>query len=133
MGAPSDANTKIGALISKEHMVKVTGYIELAIKENAIVQCGYGVDELLLPGEMAQVRFVQVLVLKVWLCHSVQNIFMCNRGAIMKPRFYLHFLRCFSLSHFCDACDYSGQNFCVKPRCGYRVLAMNNGMSTEMI
>ena len=36
----------MGALVSKEHMAKVTGYIDLARAEKATVHCGYGVDPL---------------------------------------------------------------------------------------
>ena len=39
----------LGALISKEHMVKVKGYIDLARSEGCSILCGDGVEELSLP------------------------------------------------------------------------------------
>ena len=40
VGDPRDASTFVGALISKEHMEKVKGYIELARKEGHKILCG---------------------------------------------------------------------------------------------
>ena len=39
----------LGALISKEHMAKVKGYIDLARSEGCSILCGDGVEELSLP------------------------------------------------------------------------------------
>ena len=49
MGDPSDPDTKMGPLISREHREKVKGYIDLARQEGANILCGEGVDELALP------------------------------------------------------------------------------------
>ncbi len=49
VGDPSDGNNKMGALVSKEHLAKVTGYIELARREGNKVLCGHGVEDLSLP------------------------------------------------------------------------------------
>ncbi|XP_065897799.1 2-aminomuconic semialdehyde dehydrogenase-like [Dysidea avara] len=40
VGDPSDSNNKMGALVSKEHLAKVTGYVEKAEKEGATICCG---------------------------------------------------------------------------------------------
>ncbi|XP_056588641.1 2-aminomuconic semialdehyde dehydrogenase [Triplophysa dalaica] len=48
-GAPSDPANNNGALISKEHLEKVKGYVALALAEGAQVHCGEGVDKLTLP------------------------------------------------------------------------------------
>ena len=39
----------LGALVSKEHLAKVTGYVQLAREEGCNVRCGHGVEELVLP------------------------------------------------------------------------------------
>ena len=49
MGDPSDPSVKMGALISKEHLAKVKGYLEVAQQEGAAILCGDGVDTLELP------------------------------------------------------------------------------------
>ena len=55
VGCPTDPNNKLGALISKEHLQKVTSYVQIARDINAIVRCGHGVDELLLPDQYKDV------------------------------------------------------------------------------
>ncbi|KAI2649623.1 2-aminomuconic semialdehyde dehydrogenase [Labeo rohita] len=52
-GAPTDPSNDNGALISKEHLQKVKGYVALALKEGAQVHCGEGVDKLTLPEQNA--------------------------------------------------------------------------------
>ncbi len=49
VGDPTDSTNKMGALVSKEHLTKVTGYVDLARREGCNVQCGHGVEELALP------------------------------------------------------------------------------------
>ena len=49
VGDPTDSTNKMGALVSKEHLAKVTGYVELARREGCTVLCGHGVEELALP------------------------------------------------------------------------------------
>eukprot|EP00057_Strongylocentrotus_purpuratus_P019038 XP_011673512.1 PREDICTED: aldehyde dehydrogenase family 8 member A1 [Strongylocentrotus purpuratus] len=49
VGPPSEDSSKLGALISKEHLYKVKGYVELAIEEGGTVHCGEGVDEMHIP------------------------------------------------------------------------------------
>ncbi|KAL6483090.1 hypothetical protein MHYP_G00079620 [Metynnis hypsauchen] len=48
-GVPSDPSNNNGALVSKEHLEKVRGYVLLAQAEGAQVHCGEGVDTLNLP------------------------------------------------------------------------------------
>ncbi|KAL2082456.1 hypothetical protein ACEWY4_022274 [Coilia grayii] len=48
-GDPSDVSSNNGALISKEHLEKVRGFVKLAREEGAQVHCGEGVDALDLP------------------------------------------------------------------------------------
>ena len=40
VGDPKDASTFMGALISKEHLEKVKGYVDLAEKEGCKIECG---------------------------------------------------------------------------------------------
>uniref|UniRef100_A0A8C4N412 Aldehyde dehydrogenase 8 family, member A1 n=1 Tax=Eptatretus burgeri TaxID=7764 RepID=A0A8C4N412_EPTBU len=43
-GPPDNPSSNMGALISKEHLAKVRGYVERAQAEGAQVLCGYSVD-----------------------------------------------------------------------------------------
>ncbi|XP_016120720.1 aldehyde dehydrogenase family 8 member A1-like, partial [Sinocyclocheilus grahami] len=52
-GVPSDPSNDNGALINKEHLQKVKGYVALALEEGAQVHCGEGVDKLILPQQNA--------------------------------------------------------------------------------
>nr|XP_054750770.1 2-aminomuconic semialdehyde dehydrogenase-like [Lytechinus pictus] len=49
VGPPSEASSKLGALISKEHLNKVKGYVALSVEEGGMIHCGEGVDEICLP------------------------------------------------------------------------------------
>lgn len=49
VGDPKDSSNMMGALISKEHLAKVAGYVELAREEGCSVLCGHGVETLDLP------------------------------------------------------------------------------------
>lgn len=44
VGSPRDVATNIGALISKEHLAKVLGYVKLAVEEGGTIECGEGKD-----------------------------------------------------------------------------------------
>ncbi|XP_043080453.1 2-aminomuconic semialdehyde dehydrogenase [Puntigrus tetrazona] len=57
-GTPSDPSNDNGALISKEHLQKVKGYVALALEEGAQVHCGEGVDKLNLPQQNASGYFM---------------------------------------------------------------------------
>ena len=52
VGRPSDKDTKVGALISKEHLAKVKNYVKIAKDEGGVIECGESKDPLLdLPEE----------------------------------------------------------------------------------
>lgn len=46
MGDPNDRANMLGALVSKEHLEKVMGYVRLAKEEKCNVLCGHGVEQL---------------------------------------------------------------------------------------
>ena len=46
MGDPNDPSNMMGALVSKEHLAKVQGYVQLAREEGCSILCGHGVEEL---------------------------------------------------------------------------------------
>ncbi|XP_064597129.1 2-aminomuconic semialdehyde dehydrogenase-like [Liolophura sinensis] len=46
VGDPRKAESWMGALISKDHLAKVKGYVEVARAEGATILCGDGVEEL---------------------------------------------------------------------------------------
>ncbi|CAG8531911.1 3878_t:CDS:10, partial [Acaulospora morrowiae] len=61
VGDPSDPNTQVGALVSKEHMEKVLGYIELAKSEGGVIECGG--RRKLMTGEFNEGYFVEPTVI----------------------------------------------------------------------
>ncbi|TNM95010.1 hypothetical protein fugu_017769 [Takifugu bimaculatus] len=61
-GDPSDGANNNGALISKEHLEKVRGFVALAKSEGGVVHCGEGVDELDLPERNAGGYFMAATV-----------------------------------------------------------------------
>ena len=54
VGDPKDDKTFTGALISKEHLAKVKGYVDVAEKEGATILCGK--EELSLSDRNKNVR-----------------------------------------------------------------------------
>ncbi|XP_077366740.1 2-aminomuconic semialdehyde dehydrogenase [Festucalex cinctus] len=62
-GVPSDPGSSNGALISKEHLEKVRGFVALAKSEGATVHCGEGVDPLALPQRNADGYFMAATVI----------------------------------------------------------------------
>ncbi|XP_027046818.1 aldehyde dehydrogenase family 8 member A1-like [Pocillopora damicornis] len=44
VGSPKDPTTNVGALVSKEHLAKVLGYVKLAVNEGGEIVCGEGKD-----------------------------------------------------------------------------------------
>ncbi|XP_071830126.1 2-aminomuconic semialdehyde dehydrogenase-like [Apostichopus japonicus] len=40
VGPPTESTTDVGALISKEHLAKVKGYVDIAIEEGGRIECG---------------------------------------------------------------------------------------------
>ncbi|XP_048250955.1 2-aminomuconic semialdehyde dehydrogenase-like isoform X1 [Haliotis rufescens] len=63
VGDPQDVNTFTGALISKEHLAKVKGYVEVARSDGATVLCGDGVKELDLPEKCRNGYFMRPTVI----------------------------------------------------------------------
>src|SRR3954470_23691865 len=57
VGDPLDEKTIVGPMISRQHLAKVRGYIELGSQEGATLLCG-GLDAPALPGALAQGNFV---------------------------------------------------------------------------
>ncbi|XP_077990026.1 2-aminomuconic semialdehyde dehydrogenase-like isoform X2 [Glandiceps talaboti] len=45
VGAPYEDTTNMGALVSKEHLAKVKGYVNIAVTEGGTIHCGDRVDE----------------------------------------------------------------------------------------
>jgi 5-carboxymethyl-2-hydroxymuconic-semialdehyde dehydrogenase len=60
VGDPMDQTTKIGPMISKEHLAKVQSYIKLGQEEGARLMTGGGTPDL--PGELAEGYFVEATV-----------------------------------------------------------------------
>ena len=58
VGDPSDPTTVLGALVSKQHKEKVKRYIDIAVKDGGVIQCGEGVQTLDLPEQCHQGYFV---------------------------------------------------------------------------
>lgn len=53
----------MGALVSKEHLAKVTGYVKLAREEGCSVLCGHGQEELQLPERFCKGYFMRPTVI----------------------------------------------------------------------
>lgn len=53
----------MGALVSKEHLDKVTGYVKLAREEGCSILCGHGVEALELPEENKNGYFMRPTVI----------------------------------------------------------------------
>lgn len=58
VGDPKDPSTVMGALVSKQHKEKVKSYIDIAVKDGGVIECGEGVDELDLPEHCKNGYFV---------------------------------------------------------------------------
>ncbi|NUO00330.1 MAG: aldehyde dehydrogenase [Saprospiraceae bacterium] len=62
VGDPSDPETRQGALVSQQHLEKVTGYIRLAQEEGGTILCGG--EQVTLPGELAGGYYLQPTVIE---------------------------------------------------------------------
>ncbi|XP_069107122.1 2-aminomuconic semialdehyde dehydrogenase-like [Argopecten irradians] len=51
VGNPREDSSFMGALISKEHLEKVKGYVKVGVEEGATIACGEGKESLDLPAE----------------------------------------------------------------------------------
>ncbi|CAH3158301.1 unnamed protein product [Pocillopora meandrina] len=64
VGSPKDPTTNVGALVSKEHLAKVLGYVKLAVNEGGEIVCGEGKDyPLELPSPHTQGYFMRPTVI----------------------------------------------------------------------
>ncbi|XP_073252148.1 2-aminomuconic semialdehyde dehydrogenase-like [Porites lutea] len=64
VGSPKDPGTNLGALISKEHLAKVLGYVKLAVNEGGEIVCGEGKDPpLSLPSPHTEGYFMRPTVI----------------------------------------------------------------------
>lgn len=64
VGSPKDPGTNLGALISKEHLAKVLGYVKLAVNEGGEIVCGEGKDPPLnLPSPHTEGYFMRPTVI----------------------------------------------------------------------
>ncbi|XP_048842502.1 2-aminomuconic semialdehyde dehydrogenase [Brienomyrus brachyistius] len=79
-GAPCDSGNNNGALISREHLEKVRGYVKLAVSEGAQVHCGEGVDTLELPDRHRGGYFMAPTVLT-----GVEDASRCMQEEIFGP------------------------------------------------
>ncbi|RMX43740.1 hypothetical protein pdam_00023694, partial [Pocillopora damicornis] len=70
VGSPKDPTTNVGALVSKEHLAKVLGYVKLAVNEGGEIVCGEGKDsplELASPHtEVGTVLFCLLILMWRW-------------------------------------------------------------------
>uniref|UniRef100_T2M660 Aldehyde dehydrogenase family 8 member A1 n=1 Tax=Hydra vulgaris TaxID=6087 RepID=T2M660_HYDVU len=80
VGNPSDASTKIGALVSKEHLEKVKTYIKYAIEDGGTILCGETIDCLDLPEEIKEGYYFQPTVLV-----NLSDMSRCMQEEIFGP------------------------------------------------
>jgi aminomuconate-semialdehyde/2-hydroxymuconate-6-semialdehyde dehydrogenase len=62
VGAPFDSNTKIGAIVSEQHMEKILSYIELAKEEGGKILCGG--QRKILPGEFEKGYYIEPTIIE---------------------------------------------------------------------
>jgi 5-carboxymethyl-2-hydroxymuconic-semialdehyde dehydrogenase len=79
VGDPLDDATQVGALISKAHLEKVSGYVEIARREGATVIAGGGRPKDL-PAALADGNFLSPTVLT-----DVENAMRCAQEEIFGP------------------------------------------------
>eukprot|EP00049_Salpingoeca_infusionum_P001294 m.47117 g.47117 ORF g.47117 m.47117 type:complete len:514 (-) comp10959_c1_seq2:1367-2908(-) len=63
VGDPLQDGTRVGALVSKEHLAKVQSYVDIAREEGGTVRCGYGVDDLDVPASNTNGYFMRPTVI----------------------------------------------------------------------
>ncbi len=63
VGDPNDPANMMGALVSKEHLAKVTGYVKLAREEGCAILCGHELEPLDLPEENQNGYFMRPTVI----------------------------------------------------------------------
>lgn len=62
VGNPLDENTKVGAIVSKQHMEKVLSYIELAKQEGGTVLCGG--NQVTVSGEFSEGYYIMPTIIE---------------------------------------------------------------------
>ncbi|XP_038655324.1 2-aminomuconic semialdehyde dehydrogenase isoform X1 [Scyliorhinus canicula] len=80
VGVPSDPTVNMGAVISKEHLEKVKGYINLAQNEGAKILCGEGIDSLEIPDKNKMGYFLLPTVIT-----EVKDSSRCMQEEIFGP------------------------------------------------
>lgn len=60
VGNPLDPKTKVGAIVSQQHMDKILSYVEIARSEGATIKCG---GERILTKELKNGFFVRPTVI----------------------------------------------------------------------
>ncbi len=63
VGAPKEPDTNMGALISKEHLHKVKGYVSIAVQDGGLLMCGEGKESLDLHKENENGYFMRPTVI----------------------------------------------------------------------
>ena len=63
VGDPNDPSNMMGALVSKEHLAKVTGYVKLAREEGCTIMCGHEMEPLDLPEKNKNGYFMRPTVI----------------------------------------------------------------------
>ncbi len=69
IGDPLDNNTQIGALISREHLIRVANYIEQGVAQGAVIATG---GEVATTGELSQGNFIKPTIFTH--CHDQMTI-----------------------------------------------------------
>lgn len=80
VGPPSAPDSKLGALVSREHLAKVRSYVDIAVGEGGSVLCGHTVDALELPEENKEGYFMAPTVIV-----GLQDSSRCVREEIFGP------------------------------------------------
>uniref|UniRef100_A0A8D0H4K3 2-aminomuconic semialdehyde dehydrogenase n=1 Tax=Sphenodon punctatus TaxID=8508 RepID=A0A8D0H4K3_SPHPU len=80
VGSPSDPTADMGALISKEHLAKVSNYVKVAQAEGARILCGEGVDTLNIPSRNQTGYFMPPTVIT-----DIQDDSCCMQEEIFGP------------------------------------------------
>lgn len=75
---PLDENSKMGAIVSKDHLHKIKHYIELAKQAGGIILCGG--EQVQLSGRCAQGYFLQPTIIE-----NLANDAICNQEEIFGP------------------------------------------------
>ena len=65
----------MGALVSLEHLAKVRGFVKLARTEGATINCGDGVDDMMLPEGIVDVMGLdKSKLIDRWRCDATRAL-----------------------------------------------------------